>query len=900
MVDEFQDTNALQLELLELLERDDLFVGRRRAAVDLRLPPRRRRHLPRAARRAVGARRGRRAGHATSAAGPRSSACSTTRSARCTAPRTCRSSPAASGDPAGGARVELLLTDAAAVETGRRRRSASLPSAPRLAPGRGPVLAARVAALVRGEGVAPAEIVVLLRAATDMAVFERALEEQGLSTLAAGGRGYWGRQQVLDLCAYLGALANPRDELRAVRAARLAAGRAERRRAGDRSRAPRRGASAWDALARRVLRGRADGACADDLPDADRDALANFCAWFAAERERRAAPRARRAARARRRPHRLRPARPRAAGRARGGWPTCSSSCASPRRSRRDAGATCAAFIDHATAELEAEAREPDAPGRGRDARRRAADDDPRRQGPRVRRRGRRRPRPRAAASAAATCSSTATALGLRLRRLDGGRATRARLRERCARSARRADAEEERRILYVAMTRAEERLLLSGAVEPDKLLAEPLTAVAPIRWLGPRLAAGLGALLEQATGDGTPLPADPDPTAPVPRVHVAVHRTPPPSAPGAPAPVAAEAPGPGHADPAPPPGGQLTLDLFAAPGGLERPAADGARARPAVVAAAPRALPAALSYSSLADYDRCAYRWYLQRVLRLPRDDAGPPTPPAAAAAAAAQPREGLDPLLRGTLVHLLLEDLDFAAPAAPSVEAVRAVAEQRDAELTDADVADLRGLVAAFADSPLAARLAAAPDVRREHGFVVGLGDEHAPLLNGFIDVLAFERSGSALVVDYKSDPSPPTPTSRPTSRPTTAPSGASTRWRRSGRRTRRRGRPPVPARPGEPAVAIYDQADVPRLRADLERLSAGIAAGRFVPTEHPHRTLCATCPGRRALCHPPEELTLRESPDPRSDRGLSRRASDPGRAPGAARWPAAQARPRRSAAG
>ena len=75
------------------------------------------------------------------------------------------------------------------------------------------MVAARVAALVRDEGVPPSDVVVLLRAATDMAVFERALEEQGLSTLAAGGRGYWGRQQVLDLCAYLGALANPRDEL---------------------------------------------------------------------------------------------------------------------------------------------------------------------------------------------------------------------------------------------------------------------------------------------------------------------------------------------------------------------------------------------------------------------------------------------------------------------------------------------------------------------------------------------------------------------------------------------------------------------------------------------------------------------------------------------------------------
>ena len=49
MVDEFQDTNRLQLELLEALERGQPVRRRRRVAVDLRLPPCRRRHLPRAA-----------------------------------------------------------------------------------------------------------------------------------------------------------------------------------------------------------------------------------------------------------------------------------------------------------------------------------------------------------------------------------------------------------------------------------------------------------------------------------------------------------------------------------------------------------------------------------------------------------------------------------------------------------------------------------------------------------------------------------------------------------------------------------------------------------------------------------------------------------------------------------
>jgi hypothetical protein len=61
------------------------------------------------------------------------------------------------------------------------------------------------------------------------------------------------------------------------------------------------------------------------------------------------------------------------------------------------------------------------------------------------------------------------------------------------------------------------------------------------------------------------------------------------------------------------------------------------------------------------------------------------------------------------------------------------------------------------------------------------------------------------------------------------------------------------------------VYDRNDMPRLRAELDALIAGIAAGRFAPTDQPHRSLCATCPGRRALCRHGEELTLREEPAP-----------------------------------
>ena len=45
-----------------------------------------------------------------------------------------------------------------------------------------------------------------------MRAYEKALERRGLPTYVIGGRGYWSHPQVVDLVAYMRALANPRDE----------------------------------------------------------------------------------------------------------------------------------------------------------------------------------------------------------------------------------------------------------------------------------------------------------------------------------------------------------------------------------------------------------------------------------------------------------------------------------------------------------------------------------------------------------------------------------------------------------------------------------------------------------------------------------------------------------------
>ena len=283
MVDEFQDTNARQLEILELLERDNLLTvgdefqsiyGFRHADVELFRDRRETLHG---------------AGRAASLAA----------NFRARGPLLDVINEAfeplfgdgfvALADGRDDAReleaplVDLLVTDQRGwddVELG------DLPptSAYRHAEAR--LLADRVAGLVEDGSFAPGDIAVLVRALTDLPVYERALEERGLKTYVAGARGYWSAQQVRDLVAYLSALANPRDELRlfellasplgGLSSDGLAVLAQQRRRL-------RR--DAWWALEQAFCEG-GDGSdgLAEALPATDADRLRELCPWLAAER----------------------------------------------------------------------------------------------------------------------------------------------------------------------------------------------------------------------------------------------------------------------------------------------------------------------------------------------------------------------------------------------------------------------------------------------------------------------------------------------------------------------------------------------------------------------------------------------------------------------------------------
>ncbi|MEO6496351.1 MAG: PD-(D/E)XK nuclease family protein, partial [Solirubrobacteraceae bacterium] len=261
-----------------------------------------------------------------------------------------------------------------------------------------------------------------------------------------------------------------------------------------------------------------------------------------------------------------------------------------------------------------------------------------------------------------------------------------------------------------------------------------------------------------------------------------------------------------------------------------------------------------ALSYSALSRFAQCGYRFYLERVLRLPEQEA-PPIPGMVAPAL-------LDPRVRGSIAHELLEEL-----AAPDDERVREQAARHDVELTDGDVVDIRELVENGLASKLMQRVTAAAERHVEESFALALkAPEHAhvPLFTGFIDLRAIEADGTALIVDYKTDRLDGADPEAVVEH------GYGVQRRLYALAALRAGAPRVEVahlfleRPAQPAVARYDAAEADELEAQLALEAADVLSGRFAVAELPHRDLCATCPGRGGLCSWPEEVTLRSLAD------------------------------------
>jgi ATP-dependent exoDNAse (exonuclease V) beta subunit len=834
MVDEFQDTNPRQLGILGALDRGNLFTvgdefqsiyGFRHADVSLFR-----------ARRAELRERG--------------GSLALTRNFRSRerlldvvnavfAPRFAGYEPLLAGREdaeTAGPQVELLLTSMdgwEAREDLAREIAAGLPHSQLWRQAEARMLAQRVADLIEAGEARAGDVAVLLRATGDLEVFERALQLQGLRTLAAVGA-FWGHQQIGDLLSYLRALANPLDEEALYGALASPLGGCSRdclALLADAARETRRGA--W-ATALEALDGTGD--LPGRLAPEDRDALGAFCARLADERTAAATrtiseliERAIDAGGYREHVLALDWGERRLAN--------IHKLLRLARRFEAGEGRDLRAFLDHVEYLKDAAKVEPDAPVDG-------VEPDAVRLMSVHAAKGLEFPVVCLADLGRQPRTQTPDLLvdgdrvGLRLVRLDGARSSPALEYEQLCSERRQREAQEEDRILYVAMTRARERLLLSGSVEFEHW-PRPGQAPTPISWLGPALAEELPSLVQQAQAPLHDITVAPGTIVRCllnsPANAGVVLRTGQVSAPAAsPRPSPTRAAGP--------------VEPVQAPGGSPRePAPRGSIDEPEGISA--------LSYTSLSELERCGYRYYLERVLGLAEDRA---------AAAAPSAGGGLEARDRGTLVHRLMESLDFARPGAPTPQDVAVAARELGMRAGEAECAELAGLIAAASRAAPAARVAAAMRVRREHPFAFSLGSGE-PLITGVIDLLADEADGGQLVLDYKSDRVGPE-----VNLGELVERDYAIQRLLYALAVLRQGAVTVEIvhwfleRPEEWVAVRYTASE----RLELEqRLAERLARARKLPfavTRRPHRALCLTCPGRAGLCSWGETETLRENAD------------------------------------
>jgi ATP-dependent helicase/nuclease subunit A len=367
------------------------------------------------------------------------------------------------------------------------------------------------------------------------------------------------------------------------------------------------------------------------------------------------------------------------------------------------------------------------------------------------------------------------------------------------------AEQAERRRLYYVAMTRAIDRLIVSGAIGE-----RGADAGTPIGWVLDRL--------EVTELDPVAAEAVTEIVRDGARVLVRLDRFAPEPAPEAP-PAVVE---------------QLELFAVGENGGGAREAPE--LAPLAEVPAPPLHRVRRLSYSALSLFERCSYRYFAERVVGLRPADAAGSVPG----------RTGLAATEIGDAVHALLEEVDLRSPSVPDdlVDRVRA----RYPAATDEEVERIRGFVASYCDSDLAARIAALPGATAELPFAF---DHDGVLLHGRIDVL--HRDGRhALVLDYKTN-----------SLAEGSPEEIVANDYRLQRLVYalacfRSGAEEVEVvyhfleRPDAVVTDRYKLDDIPALEAELSAAIARIQANDFRPT--PSEFVCADCPALDLVCAGP----------------------------------------------
>jgi ATP-dependent helicase/nuclease subunit A len=364
----------------------------------------------------------------------------------------------------------------------------------------------------------------------------------------------------------------------------------------------------------------------------------------------------------------------------------------------------------------------------------------------------------------------------------------------------------ERRRLYYVAMTRAVDRLIVSGAIDPDR----SADATTPIGWVLSQLGADV---LQRA--DRGPLEIESGNA----RILVRIDRYAAEAEPVAVVPL------------------EDQLALFEGGQGIAF------REVPRLPELAPAPTPPGhrvrrLSYSALALFERCSYRFYAERLAGLKPADVSADVPGQA----------GLAATEIGDAVHHLLEDVDLAAPQPPDPTAVAEAVRRRYPNAADDEVERILNLAAAFATSELAARLADCTGAASERPFAF---EHEGVLLHGRLDVLHREN-GRALVVDYK--------TNRLEGE---MPGEIVERDYRLQRLVYalacfRAGVDEVEVvyqfleQPDELVSTTFARDELPGLEAELSEAIAQIQAGEFRPT--PSEFACAGCPALDLVCAGP----------------------------------------------
>jgi len=365
-------------------------------------------------------------------------------------------------------------------------------------------------------------------------------------------------------------------------------------------------------------------------------------------------------------------------------------------------------------------------------------------------------------------------------------------------------DRAERLRLYYVAMTRAVDRLIVSGAIDREST-ADRST---PMGWVLQRLdaaeelAAANGAPLELVRGNA------------LVQVRFDRYREEPAAVEPAGEPGQLELFSEGAVEPLPPPAPTLP-ELHAIP----EPALHHVRR---------------LSFTALSLFETCSYRYFAERVAGMRSLDVQ------------LVGHEGLSGTAIGSAVHTELEHVDLAAPALASgwEDRVRAA----NPRATDEEVERIRSLIEAYCTSELAARVSALDAVAKEQHFTF---EHDGVLLHGFLDT--YHRAGDrALVVDYKSN-------LLDGQEPAEIVAGSYELQRLVyALACFRAGADKVEVaylfleRPDEPVTSTFTRAQVAELEAELSAAIARLRAGEFRPT--PSEYACAGCPALDVVCAGP----------------------------------------------